>query len=66
MNKAKAALLQDVIDGNTDTILITTTRSVSLMMAYFRADWERIISGGYDRTPEEMLRYRRSLRQGKS
>ena len=33
----------------------------TLMMAYFRSDWERIVSGGYDRTPEEMLRYRRSL-----
>ncbi|WP_254449586.1 UvrD-helicase domain-containing protein [Anabaena sp. UHCC 0253] len=32
-----------------------------LMMAAFREDWERIISGGYDKTPEEMLRYRRSL-----
>ena len=31
------------------------------MMAYFRADWEHIVSGGYDRTPEEILRYRRSL-----
>lgn len=32
-----------------------------LMIAAFREDWERIISGGYDKTPEEMLRYRRSL-----
>ncbi|WP_063823493.1 UvrD-helicase domain-containing protein [Cylindrospermum stagnale] len=32
-----------------------------LMMAAFHEDWERIISGGYDKTPEEMLRYRRSL-----
>ncbi|MBD2295175.1 UvrD-helicase domain-containing protein [Anabaena sphaerica FACHB-251] len=32
-----------------------------LMMAAFREDWERIISGGYDKSPEEMLRYRRSL-----
>ena len=34
-----------------------------LMMAHFRDDWERIVSGGYDKTPEEMLRYRRSLAQ---
>ena len=33
----------------------------TLMMAYFRTDWERIVSGGYDRSPPEMLRYRRSL-----
>lgn len=32
-----------------------------LMLMHFRQDWERITSGGYDRTPEEMLRYRRSL-----
>ncbi|MEH2011088.1 UvrD-helicase domain-containing protein [Nostoc sp.] len=32
-----------------------------LMMANFREDWERIAWGGYDKTPEEMLRYRRSL-----
>lgn len=35
----------------------------TLMMAYFRSDWERIVSGGYDRTPQEMLRYRRALRR---
>lgn len=33
----------------------------TLMMAYFREDWERIASGGYNKNPEEMLRYRRSL-----
>ncbi|MEH1886517.1 UvrD-helicase domain-containing protein [Nostoc sp.] len=32
-----------------------------LMMANFREDWERITWGGYDKNPEEMLRYRRSL-----
>lgn len=32
-----------------------------LMMAHFREDWERIASGGYDKSPQEMLRYRRSL-----
>jgi DNA helicase-4 len=32
-----------------------------LMMANFREDWERIAWGGYDKSPEEMLRYRRSL-----
>ncbi|MEH2291833.1 UvrD-helicase domain-containing protein [Nostoc sp.] len=33
----------------------------ALMMANFREDWERIAWGGYDKSPEEMLRYRRSL-----
>ena len=32
-----------------------------LMTAHFRKDWDRIVSGGYDRLPGEMLRYRRSL-----
>ncbi|NEU83310.1 UvrD-helicase domain-containing protein [Nostoc sp. UIC 10630] len=32
-----------------------------LMMAHFREDWERIAWGGYDKSTEEMLRYRRSL-----
>ena len=35
----------------------------ALMMAHFRADWAHIVSGGYDRTPEELLRYRRLLPQ---
>ena len=35
----------------------------TLMMEHFRADWELIFSGGYDLTPSEMLRYRRSLVQ---
>ena len=33
----------------------------ALMMGHFRSDWGRIISGGYNRPPKEMLRYRRSL-----
>ena len=32
-----------------------------LMMAHFRSDWGRIVSGGYNRPPDEMLRFRRSL-----
>ena len=32
-----------------------------LMMAHFRSDWGRIASGGYNRSPEEMLRFRRLL-----
>ena len=34
-----------------------------LMMAHFRADWAHIVSGGYHKTPEELLRYRRLLVQ---
>lgn len=32
-----------------------------LMTAHFREDWERIIVGGYDKSPQEILNYRRSL-----
>jgi DNA helicase-4 len=33
----------------------------NLMTAHFREDWERIIAGCYDKNPEEILKYRRSL-----
>lgn len=36
-------------------------RIKDLMMKYFRADWEEIISKGYQLNPEEMVEYRRSL-----
>lgn len=32
-----------------------------LMIAHFRSDWGRIVAGGYNRPPEEMMRFRRSL-----
>lgn len=32
-----------------------------IMMMHFRADWERIISGGYERSKDEFLEFRRSL-----
>ena len=32
-----------------------------LMTAHFKSDWGRIVSGGYNRSPEEMMRFRRSL-----
>jgi DNA helicase IV len=35
----------------------------ALMMARFRQDWERIESGDYNKNPEELLQYRRSLRR---
>ena len=33
----------------------------AVMVAHFREDWERIATGGYDKSPQELLRYRRSL-----
>lgn len=32
-----------------------------LMMTHFRSGWGRIVSGGYNRSPKEMLHFRRSL-----
>ena len=58
--QSQSRALQDVIDRyRSDTNYYDKIRA--LMMAHFRADWERIVSGGYERTPAEMLRYRRSL-----
>jgi DNA helicase IV len=56
----KSLTLQAVIDS-----FIRSTEGHSkvrdVMLAYFRTDWESIALGGYDRSPEEMLAYRRSL-----
>ena len=57
--KQSRALQIVINDYLRDTIFYAKIRD--LMMAAFHEDWERIISGGYDKTPEEMLRYRRSL-----
>ncbi|WP_199298068.1 UvrD-helicase domain-containing protein [Trichocoleus sp. FACHB-40] len=58
--QSKSRALQSVID---DYLRDPNYREEIrvLMMAHFREDWERIASGGYDKSPEEMLRYRRSL-----
>ena len=32
-----------------------------LMLAHFREDWDKIIKGGYDKSKDELLEYRRSL-----
>ena len=44
-------------------VLMTMYLNADLDIKYFGDDWERIVSGGYDRNPEDMLRYRRSLAQ---
>ncbi len=58
--QSKSRALQSVID---DYLRDPDYRQEirALMMAHFREDWERIASGGYDKSPQEMLRYRRSL-----
>ncbi len=58
--QSKSRALQTVID----TYLRDSEfqkKICALMMAHFREDWERIVSGGYDKSPEEILQYRRSL-----
>ena len=58
--QAKSRLIQVIIDDfirNPNHYL----KVRQVMLAYFREDWERILLGGYDKTPEEMLIYRRSL-----
>lgn len=57
-NKAQA--LQTVIDKYCHNPDVYEKIRI-LMMAHFREDWERIAWGDYDKSPEEMLRYRRSL-----
>ena len=58
--QSQSRTLQDVIDRRLrDPNYYDEIRA--LMIAHFRDDWERIVSGGYDKTPKEMLRYRRSL-----
>ncbi len=36
-------------------------RIQELMLAHFREDWDRIVNGGFDRTKDELLKFRRSL-----
>ena len=58
--QSQSRVLQTVVDSylrNPDYF----DRIRALMMAHFRTDWERIVSGRYNRSQEEMLRYRRLL-----
>ncbi|MBW4557662.1 MAG: UvrD-helicase domain-containing protein [Trichormus sp. ATA11-4-KO1] len=56
----KAKALQNVIyEYHRNPVVYEKIRV--LMMSHFREDWERIVSGGYDKSPKEMLHYRRSL-----
>lgn len=56
----RSAALQDIIDG---FIRSPERRPVvqEIMLEHFRQDWERIVRGGYDRSPEEMIVHRRLL-----
>lgn len=60
--QSQSGALQDIIDQHLhNSNYYNQIRA--LMTKYFRDDWERIISGGHNRTPSEMLRYRRLLAQ---
>lgn len=51
---------QDVIDDHLQ--LAEFKEQVrELMLAHFREDWERIVTGGYDKNKDELLQFRRSL-----
>lgn len=52
--------LQQVID---DHLQIPTVKDQirELMLAHFREDWDRIVEGCYDKSKEDLLRFRRSL-----
>jgi len=57
---AKSRSLQSVIDDFLrDSRFKDKIRS--LMLEHFRADWERIVKGGYDLEKSELIEYRRSL-----
>ena len=60
--QSQSRALQDIIDHYLrDSNYYNEIRA--LMMAHFRADWAHIVSGGYHKIPEELLRYRRLLPQ---
>jgi DNA helicase IV len=57
---AKSRSLQSVIDDFLrDTRFKEKIRS--LMLEHFRADWERIVLGGYDKEKGDLIQFRRSL-----
>ena len=51
---------QQVIDDHLQ-IPAFKTEIRKLMLAHFREDWDRIAKGGYDKSKEELLQFRRSL-----
>lgn len=58
--RALSRTVQQVIDDHLrDAKHRNAIRRV--MVSHFKEDWERIILGGYDRTVDEFLAYRRSL-----
>ncbi|WP_099159046.1 UvrD-helicase domain-containing protein [Virgibacillus ndiopensis] len=56
----KSSSVQNVINSNLDDHNYSN-RIKNIMMKYFREDWDRFISLGYNLSKDEMLKYRRSL-----
>ncbi|MDO8684743.1 MAG: UvrD-helicase domain-containing protein [Armatimonadota bacterium] len=59
-NQGLNRAFQEVIDDRfkDDAFMMRVRR---LMLAHFKADWDRIIAGGCDLKPDELLRFRRNL-----
>lgn len=58
--QSKSRTLQEIIDTYIQNPVSKEEVRI-LMMAHFREDWERIAFGGYNKSPEEILKYSRSL-----
>ena len=58
--QALSRAFQTVVDDHLQ-IPEFQTRIRELMMAHFREDWDRIVTGRYDQSKDELLRFRRSL-----
>ncbi|MFB4169033.1 UvrD-helicase domain-containing protein [Virgibacillus sp. JSM 102003] len=56
----KSSSVQKVINSNLDDPNYSA-KIKKVMMKYFREDWDRLISMGYNLSKVEMLKYRRSL-----
>ncbi len=59
-NQELSRVFQQVIDDHL-RVPVFRAQIRDLMLAHFRGDWERIITGGYEKDKEELLQYRRSL-----
>ena len=59
-NQGLNSAFQDVID---DHLAVPEHRAQirALMLAHFREDWERIVTGFFDKGKEELIQFRRSL-----
>lgn len=59
-DQTQSQVLQEVIDDKLQTPA-GLAKVRELMLAHFREDWEHIVKGLYDRSPQEFLTLRRSV-----